>query len=118
MAKAKYTGPADKLELYESLVASVDGVERKGAANPYTSRNGHMTSFIDREGEISIRLATDDREEFMETYDSRISVQYGSEMKEFVVIPDALLEDLEAARQWFIRGWEWVGSLDPKPTKR
>ena len=56
MAKAKYQGPADRLALYEELVASVEGVERKGAANPYTSRHGHMTSFIDKEGEVSIRL--------------------------------------------------------------
>ena len=41
MAKAKYQGPADRLALYDALVASVDGVERKGAANPYTSRNGY-----------------------------------------------------------------------------
>ena len=49
MAKAKYQGPADRLALYEELVASVDGVDRKGAANPYTSRHGYMTSFIDKE---------------------------------------------------------------------
>lgn len=117
MAKGKYTGPPEKLELYEALVASVDGVERKGAANPYTSRNGHMTSFLDREGEVSIRLDTTDREAFIEEYDSRIAVQYGAEMKEFVVVPNALLEDIDAARHWFVRSWDWVGSLKPKPTK-
>jgi hypothetical protein len=42
MAKAKYAGPFEMLELYEVLVASVEGVERKGAGNPYTSRNGHI----------------------------------------------------------------------------
>lgn len=118
MAKAKYTGPADKLELYEALVASVDGVDRKGAANPYTSRNGHMTSFIDREGVVSIRLATDDREEFMETYDTALAVQYGSVMKEFVVVPNDLLERPDELREWFVRSWEWVGKLKPKPTKK
>ena len=114
MAKAKYTGPADRLELYEMLVASVDGVERKGAANPYTSRNGHMTSFIDKEGEVSIRLDGESRQEFMERYDSRISVQYGSQMKEFVVVPDELLEQRDEIREWFVRSWEWVGTKDPK----
>jgi hypothetical protein len=42
MAKAKYAGPFEMLELYETLVTSVEGVERRGAANPYTSRNGHI----------------------------------------------------------------------------
>lgn len=114
MAKAKYTGPADRLALYEGLVASVAGAERKGAANPYTSRNGYMTSFLDKEGEVSIRLDEADRDEFLETYDSRISVQYGSQMKEFVVVPDDLLENPDEAGRWFARSWEWVGSLPPK----
>jgi hypothetical protein len=118
MAKAKYTGPPEKLELYEELVTSIEGVERKGAANPYTSRNGHMTSFLDKAGEVSIRLGKADREEFIETYDSRISVQYGSQMKEFVVMPDSMLEDVDEAREWFVKSWDWVGTLEPKPTKK
>ncbi len=73
MSKAKYEGPAAKLERYEALLASVDGVERKGAANPYTSRNGHMTSFIDREGVVSIRLDKEDRDAFMEEYDTDLA---------------------------------------------
>jgi hypothetical protein len=118
MAKAKYTGPPEKLELYETLVASVEGVERKGAANPYTSRNGQMTSFLDKAGEVSIRLDETDREEFIERYDSRISVQYGSQMKEFVVVPDDMLEAMDEVKDWFARSWDWVGTLEPKPTKK
>ena len=114
MAKAKYQGPADRLALYEGLVASVQGVERKGAANPYTSRNERMTSFIDKEGEVSIRLDKADREAFIERYGSRISVQYGKNMPEFVVVPDSLLERPDEIRPWFVRSWEWVGTLDPK----
>lgn len=114
MAKAKYTGPADKLALYEELVASVDGVERKGAANPYTSRNGYMTSFIDKAGEVSLRLSKADQAEFIETYGSRVPVQYGKNMPDFAVVPDVLLEDLDALRPWFVRSWEFVGTLDRK----
>lgn len=111
---AKYTGPPERLELYEVLVASVEDVERKGAANPYTSRNGHMTSFIDKNGDVSIRLDEAGREEFMEKYDSGISVQYGAQMKEFVVVPDDLLERHDELREWFVRSWEWVGTKEPK----
>jgi hypothetical protein len=114
MPKAEYQGPPDRLRLYEELVTSVEGVERKGAANPYTSRNGHMTSFIDKEGEVSIRLDAADRESFIEQYDSRISMQYGKQMKEFVVVPDELLERQAELRPWFVRSWEWVGTLGEK----
>jgi hypothetical protein len=114
MAKAKYEGPADRLALYEALVASVDGVERKGAANPYTSRNGHMTSFIDKAGEVSIRLDEADRQTFIEQYQTQLSMQYGRQMKEFVIVPDGLLERQDEVRPWFVRSWEWVGALGPK----
>ncbi len=114
MAKAKYLGPADRLGLYERLVASVAGVERKGAANPYTSRNGHMTSFIDKEGEVSIRLDQADREKFIERYGSHIAMQYGRQMRDFVVVPPSLLERQDELRPWFVLSWEWVGTLGPK----
>jgi hypothetical protein len=114
LAKARYQGPPDRLELYEALAASVDGVERKGAANPYTSRNGYMTSFIDGEGEVSIRLEKADREAFIERYGSRIAQQYGKNMPEFVVVPDELLERHDELRPWFVRSWEWVGTREPK----
>jgi hypothetical protein len=114
MARAKYQGPPERLALYEALVASVEGVARKGAANPYTSRNGYMTSFIDKEGEVSIRLDKADRASFIDEYDSRIAMQYGKNMPEFVVVPDALLERQDELRPWFVRSWEWVGFLEPK----
>lgn len=114
MATAKYQGPPDRLTRYEALVTSVDGVERKGAANPYTSRNGYMTSFIDKAGEVSLRLSKADQAEFIETYHSRVPVQYGKNMPDFAVVPQALLDDLDALRPWFVRSWDFVGTLEPK----
>ena len=46
----KYKGPAKQLSQYEDLVALNAEVDRKGAAMPYTSRNGHMFSFLDGAG--------------------------------------------------------------------
>ena len=114
MAKAKYQGPADRLTLYDELVASVEGIDRKGVANPYTSRNGYMTSFIDKAGEVSLRLSRADQAEFIESYDTRIPVQYGKNMPDFVVVPNDLLERQDELRPWFVRSWEFVGTLDPK----
>ena len=42
--------PADKLALYEKLVKTNPKIERKGAANPYTSRNGHMFTYLNQSG--------------------------------------------------------------------
>jgi hypothetical protein len=38
--------PAEKVALYEKAVATLPGVERKGAANPYTAVNGNMFSLF------------------------------------------------------------------------
>ena len=39
-------------------------------------------------------------------------------MPEFAVVPDELLGDTDSLEPWFTRSWEWVGTLEPKPTTR
>jgi hypothetical protein len=41
---------AANLALYEKVLAAVPGVERKGDTVPYTSRNGHMFSYLSKQG--------------------------------------------------------------------
>jgi hypothetical protein len=43
-AKKKRPIPPEKIALYDKVVATISHVERKGAANPYTSVNGNMFS--------------------------------------------------------------------------
>ena len=116
---SQYQGPIVALELYTAAVdASSTDSEVKGAKNPFTSRNGHMFSFLDRDGAMAIRLSDDLREEFMAAYDSGPVIQYGSVMRGYVSIPSGLLEDPEEAASWLDRAYEWIGSLPPKPTKK
>jgi hypothetical protein len=68
MPKPKATSvPSDKLELYEKLVATNPKVERKGATVPYTSLNGHMFSYLSKDGKVALRLPPADREAFLKT---------------------------------------------------
>jgi len=46
----------ETLELYDKLIAALPGVERKGATIPYTSLNGNMFSFLNKEGKLGFRL--------------------------------------------------------------
>ena len=110
--------PTEKLELYEKLVATNPELKRKGAKTPYTSLNGHMFSFLTETGSMALRLPTKEREAFLKEYDTTLSVRYGSIMKEYVVVPDALLENTEELKEFFDLSFEYVGSLKPKPTKR
>lgn len=110
--------PVDKLALYEAVVETLPEVERKGAANPYTSRNGHMFSFIDKEGVVSLRLPKDALEKFRAEHKTGPSTQYGAVMREYVVVPDDLLTDLDRMAEYFLQSYTYIGTLKPKSTKR
>ena len=43
--------PAERIEQYDRLIATLPGIERKGATVPYTSLNGHMFSFLTPTGQ-------------------------------------------------------------------
>jgi hypothetical protein len=105
---------AANLELYEKLVATYPEVERKGKTMPYTSRNGHMFSFLTKEGKLALRLSDQDREAFIEKYGTEPVVQYGAEMKEYVEVPQELLRDTEELKNYFNLSYQYTGTLKPK----
>lgn len=110
--------PADKLAAYERLVETNPEVERKGASMPYTSCNGHMFSFLDGDGVMSLRLPPNALEEFLKKYKTTLSEQHGRVMKEYAVVPDSLLNKTKDLKKYFDLGFSHVGSLKPKPTRR
>jgi hypothetical protein len=118
MSKKKSEIPADKLALYEKLVATNPNVEQKGAATPYTSLNGHMFSFLTEMGTLALRLPNEERDEFLKKYKSQLCVRYGTVMKEYAEVPEALLEKTEEVKKYFDLSYTYVGSLKPKPTKK
>ena len=116
---SKYEGPSEALEAYRSVVEeSQSGAEVKGAKNPYTSRNGHMFSFLDADGTMALRLSDELTEEFRSSYESGDVIQYGATMRGYSSVPSGLLADTDALADWFDRSWDWIGTLPPKPTKR
>ncbi len=116
--KEPYPGPAHALALYEQLVAAHPDVDRKGAKNPYTSRNGHMFSFLDATGLCALRLSADDQEAFLARFDSGPVEQHGRTMSDYVAVPQSLLEETAELLSWFEQSHEYIGTLKPKPTKK
>jgi hypothetical protein len=112
------TIPADRLELYDRLVATLPGVERKGVSVPYTSVNGHMFSFLGPTGSLALRLAPDERQAFMEQHATGLHEAHGTVMKEYVSVPDELFADTAAIAPYLASGYAYVSGLKPKPTKR
>jgi len=110
--------PADKLELYDKLVATNPDVERKGASMPYTSRNGHMFSFLTKTGTLALRLPDEERDAFLKRHKTKLCEQHGTVMKEYVEVPGALLKKTKELQPYFEASYAWVGSLKRKPTKK
>ncbi len=117
-SKPKNNIPADKMELYEKLVRTNPDVKRKGAANPYTSLNGHMFSYLNASGSLALRLPPDEREKFLKKYKTKLFEAYGIVMKEYVTVPDKLLRDTKTLQRYFQLSYEYIKTLKPKPTKK
>ena len=113
-----YQGPAEDLERYSAVIEAAGHGEVKGAKNPYTSRNGHMLSFLDADGTMALHLSPELEAEFRERHDSGPVEQYGRTMRGYSSVPAELLADTAACAGWYDRAWEWIGTLPPKATKK
>jgi hypothetical protein len=118
MSKTKAAAPAEKVALYEKLIATNPKIERKGAAFPYTSMNGNMFSILTKTGAMGLRLPEDEREAFLKKYKAKLLTQYGVVQKEYVEVPDALLAKTKELKKYFDVSVGYVASLKPKPTTR
>jgi hypothetical protein len=110
--------PADKLELYDRLIASNLEIDRKGATHPYTSFNGHMFTLLNPPGKLAIRLPEAEREKFIKKYKTTLFEAYGAVMAEFVAVPDALLPKTKELAKYLDLSYAYVKTLKPKPSKK
>jgi hypothetical protein len=118
MPKPGVSAAPDKLALYEKLVATNPKVERKGATVPYTSLNGHMFSYLSKDGKLALRLAAPEREALLKKYKARLCEAYGKVQPEYVEVPDSLLASTGELKRFFEASYEYVRSLKPKPASR
>jgi hypothetical protein len=119
--RKKTSVPPERLALYERLVASVDGAEVKSNfGSAYTAVNGNMYSMISKTGGVGIRLPKDEREAFIGEHATTV---YRADpawppSKEYVAVPDSMLEDISALRPVLESSLRHALTLKPKPTKR
>jgi len=102
-AKKKSAKPAaaasGKVEWYDRLIATHPEIERKGDANPYTSLSGNMFTLL-HQSRLAIRLREDEREKFLKKYKTKLFEAYGAVMKEYVAVPDDLLENTKELKKY------------------
>jgi hypothetical protein len=108
----------DRVALYDKLIATNPKIERKGAANPYTSLNGNMFTLLHQSRRLAIRLPEDKREEFLKKYKTTLFEAYGAVMEEYVAVPDALLKNTKGLQKYLEDSYEYVKTLKSKPTRK
>jgi hypothetical protein len=118
MSKSPKYPPQDKVELYNRLIETHPDIERKGVTNPYTSFNGHMFTHLSKDGTLGIRLPKDERDAFLEKYNTSLYESYGAVMKEYAAVPDELLQNTEKLSPYLTISFEYIKTLKPKPSKK
>ena len=107
--------PADKLELYRTVVDTQPEIELKGGMKlPHTSTNGYMFSSLTKDGRVGLRMSEADREAFMEKYGAVPFKNYGAFIKEHVEVPDSLLKKPKELGRYLAKSHAYTQTLPPK----
>jgi hypothetical protein len=107
------------LAAYDTMIAGVPGVERRGATLPYTSINGNMYSAINKANVIGLRLGKDDLAAFLAAYGATLHEGVpGFIQKEYASVPASLFADSATLQEWFRRSHAYASGLKPKKTTR
>jgi TfoX/Sxy family transcriptional regulator of competence genes len=106
---------AVSLVLYDKLLATVPGVERKGDTVPYASHNGHMLTYLSKAGVMALRLPEPDRAAFIKKYSAQLCTQYGVVQKEYVEVPASLLNNTKELKSYLQKSFAYVSAMKPKP---
>ena len=114
---SKKTAPSEQEILYDKLIATIPEIERKGDANPYTALNGNMFTLLHQQ-KLAIRLPEGEREKFLQKYQTKLFEAYGTVMKEYVAVPDNLLEKTQELKKYLALSYTYAKTLKPKPTAK
>lgn len=106
--------PQENIDAYDKLVATNKKIQRKGDTVPYTSHNGHMFSYLEKDGSMGLRLPPAELQEFLQKYKTTLFKSYGIIKKDFATVPDKLLKNTKELKPWFDISWEFVQTLKPK----
>jgi TfoX/Sxy family transcriptional regulator of competence genes len=113
----KWTKAPDQLVAYlEEIMGGHPGVElKKMFGYPVAFTNGQMACGVFQES-LMMRLSYSDRKNFLEKYDTRLfEPMPGRPMKEYVLIPDTLINEAKLLRPWIEKSLAYVGSIPKKP---
>ena len=120
VSDSKWQKPSEKLvELFEQIVPkSADIDRRKMFGLPCAFKNGNMFTGLHNENMI-LRLSESDRKAFLNLDQARqFEPMPGRFMKEYVVVPPSLLNNIMQLEDWIKKSLAYVSGLPPKVKKR
>jgi len=105
------------IQTFEGVMPGPPAVARQMFGYPAGFVNGNMFMGIFQESMI-VRLAEPSREQLLKLDGAKIfEPMPGRSMKEYVVVPPAIIKDKEKLRFWTAKALEYGLSLKPKPAK-
>ena len=111
--------PSQLVAAFLKAVEATPGAEiKEGFGAPYTAINGNMYAMLaKRTGELGIRLSDADRTEYMAKFDRPFDSGPWPPPREYVGVPEELLNDTSALSGWLARSLAYARTLKPKPPK-
>jgi TfoX/Sxy family transcriptional regulator of competence genes len=77
-----------------------------------------MFLLMQPDGVLAIRLPEDAREEFLKKYKAKLHEAYGTVMKEYVAVPDAVLGKTKELQKYVAVSYDYAKGLKAKATKK
>ena len=108
----------EKLKIYDALVAKCPRLERLGKTMPYTAANGYMFSLFNKAGEIGIRFSKERQKHYFEELNTTHYTSYGAVMNGYILIPEAMLNDLDKVADLLNESYDYIMSLEPNKHKK
>lgn len=112
------SSPAELIRLFDEVAASLPGVEkRKMFGYPVAYVNGVWFTGLHQEP-LVVRLSPADQADFLQIEGAKpFEPMPGRAMKEFVVVPPALLDSKSDLLAWLQKGLAYAAGLPPKAKK-
>ena len=102
------------LQVYKSIISLFPEVALKGASVPYTSLNGHMFSYFEKDGSFGLRLPKEELAAFLEQYNTTLFRSYGVVKKEFATVPPSMFDETELLCHYFQKSLAYAKTLKAK----
>ena len=103
---------------FAAALAAAPGAEgRKLFGYPAAFRNGKMFAGLFQHSMI-LRLSPEDRANLAVRAGARaFEPMPGRPMREYVVVPPAIVESVGEVQRWLAKAYDYAGSLPPKPPR-